>query len=102
MVVIAERGVQTAGLAVTGFPGGGTTHTAREVEPRAAAPGTRAGDWYADAVLTAMRLRSRRPDSRSVMVLPDFPRYQNLYADTRRPLTASGSRSGGSSHVSQG
>ena len=35
-----------------------------------------------------MRLRSREPDWRSVVVLPDFPRYRDLYAETAGSLAA--------------
>lgn len=37
-----------------------------------------------------MRLRGREPDWRNVIVLPDFPRYRDLHADTSGSLTAAG------------
>lgn len=35
-----------------------------------------------------MRLRSREPDWRSVIALPDFPRYRNLHTETMDSLRA--------------
>jgi len=37
-----------------------------------------------------MRLRGREPAWRSVIALPDFPRYRTLYAETCGSLVASG------------
>jgi len=35
-----------------------------------------------------MRLRGKEPDWRSVIALPDFPRYRDLYAETSGSLAA--------------
>ena len=49
---------------------------------------TQAGHWYAQAVLAAMRLREKESSWRSVIVLPDFPRYRNLHSETSSSLEA--------------
>jgi hypothetical protein len=55
-----------------------------------------------------MRLRSRNPTWRSVIALPDFGRYRDLYAETPGSLAAAGvevwwvDESGGVRHDAQG
>jgi hypothetical protein len=41
-------------------------------------------------VLAAMRLRTKRPELRSVIALPDFSRYRDLFAETHNSLGAAG------------
>ena len=86
--VIAQRGGRTVGAEVKGFPSGGDPDPVRAGENKPTAPSTQAGHCYAQAVLAAMRLRSRRPGWRSVIVLPDFPHYRGLFTDTAGSLAA--------------
>lgn len=86
--VIAERDGQTAGIEVKGFPGRAYADPRRAHETKRTSPSTQAGHWYSQAVLAAMRLRSKEPEWRSVIALPDFPRYRALYAETSGSLTA--------------
>lgn len=86
--VIASRDGQTVGIEVKGFPSRGYADPSRAGEPKRTAPSTQAGHWYAQAVLAAMRLRTKEPTWRSVITLPDFPRYRSLYAETVISLTA--------------
>lgn len=51
-------------------------------------PKEQAKKWYAHALVPAMRLRTREPDSLSVTCFPDFPVYRALYADTALSLRA--------------
>lgn len=88
--VIASRGDEHVGVEVKGFPSRGYADPARAGEVKRTAPSTQAGHWYAQAVLAAMRLRTKRPDLRSVIALPDFPRYRDLYDETRGSLDAAG------------
>jgi hypothetical protein len=53
-------------------------------------PKEQAKKWYAHALVPAMRLRTREPDSLSVMCFPDFPVYRELYAETAVSLLAAG------------
>ena len=86
--VIASRDAQTVGVEVKGFPSRSYADPARAGEAKRTSPSTQAGHWYAQAVLAAMRLRSKEPTWRSVIVLPDFPRYRELHSQTIGSLTA--------------
>ncbi|TDO57378.1 hypothetical protein EV651_111102 [Kribbella sp. VKM Ac-2571] len=86
--VIAARDGQTVGVEVKGFPSRGYADPARAGEVKRTSPSTQAGHWYSQAVLAAMRLRGKEPTWRSVIALPDFPRYRDLYADTAGSLAA--------------
>ncbi|MEV0794299.1 hypothetical protein [Kribbella sp. NPDC050459] len=86
--VIAARASQTVGVEVKGFPSRGYADPARAGEVKRTTPSTQAGHWYSQAVLAAMRLRGKEPRWRSVIALPDFPRYRALYAETAGSLAA--------------
>lgn len=86
--VIASRGGRTAGVEVKGFPSRTYADPARGGEVKRTSPSTQAGHWYSQAVLAAMRLRGKEPTWRSVIALPDFPRYRDLYGETGGSLTA--------------
>lgn len=86
--VIASRDAQTVGVEVKGFPSRRYADPARASEAKRTSPSTQAGHWYAQAVLAAMRLRGKEPTWRSVIALPDFPRYRDLHAETAASLAA--------------
>ena len=86
--VIASRDGQTVGIEVKGFPSRGYADPARAGEVKRTSPSTQAGHWYSQAVLAAMRLRGKEPAWRSVIALPDFPRYRDLHAETAGSLAA--------------
>lgn len=86
--VIASRDGHTAGVEVKGFPSRGYADPARAGEVKRTSPSTQAGHWYSQAVLAAMRLRGKEPQWRSVIALPDFPRYRDLHAETAGSLSA--------------
>jgi len=86
--VIASRDGQTVGVEVKGYPSRGYADPARAGEVKRTSPSTQAGHWYSQAVLAAMRLRSKGPDWRSVIALPDFPRYRDLHTETAGSLAA--------------
>lgn len=88
--VIATRDGQTVGIEVKGFPSRAYADPARAGEQKRTSPSTQAVHWYAQAVLAAMRLRGKEPGWRSVIALPDFPRYRDLHSETDGPLTAAG------------
>ena len=88
--VVATRGDQTVGIEVKGFPSRNYADPARSSEKKRTSPSTQAGHWFSQAVLAAMRLRGKEPSWRSVIALPDFPRYRALYSETVGPLTAAG------------
>jgi len=86
--VISEKGGLTVGVEVKGFPTRTYADRSRAGETKPTAPSTQAGHWFAQAILAAMRLRGREPAWRSVIALPDFPRYRNLHAETKDSLKA--------------
>lgn len=86
--VVAGRDGQTVGVEVKGFPSRRYADPSRATETKRTTPSTQAAHWYAQAVLAAMRLRSKEPTWRSVIVLPDFPRYRDLYSQTAGSLAA--------------
>jgi len=88
--VVATHGELTAGIEVKGYPSRSYADPRREHETKRAHPTTQAAHWYSQALLAAMRLRTRQPDYLSVIALPDFPRYRTLHADTRASLAACG------------
>lgn len=88
--VIAARDGQAAGIEVKGFPSRAYADPVRAAEQKRTSPSTQAGHWYSQAVLAAMRLRGKEPNWRSVIALPDFPRYRDLHAETVGSLTAAG------------
>ncbi|WP_051511202.1 hypothetical protein [Intrasporangium oryzae] len=85
---MAIRDDHTAGIEVKGFPSRNYADPTRAGEAKRTLPSTQAGDWYAQAVLAAMRLRGKEPRWRSVIVLPDFPRHRELHGQTVASLSA--------------
>lgn len=86
--VVASREGQTVGIEVKGYPSREYADPARAGEVKRSRPSTQAGHWYSQAVLAAMRLRGKEPEWRSVIALPDFPRYRDLLAETAGSLRA--------------
>lgn len=84
--VEAARGNERVGIEVKGYPSRTYADAARAGQVKRTQPSTQAGHWYAQAVLAAMRLRTKRPEVRSVIALPDFPRYRQLFAETADSL----------------
>lgn len=86
--VVAALADETVGIEVKGFPSRNYADVARAAERKRTSPSTQGGHWYSQAVLAAMRLRGKEPMWRSVIVLPDFPRYRELHAQTVGSLDA--------------
>ena len=87
--VVASLDGVNLGVEVKGFPSRNYADPARAGEQKKTAPSTQAGHWFAQAVLAAMRLRGKEPSWRSVIALPDFSRYRDLYSETQASLAAS-------------
>lgn len=83
--VVATREGTTVGVEVKGYPSARYADPARALEAKITSPTNQSPHWYAQAVLAAMRLRTREPDYRSVIALPDFPRYRDLYTEPPAP-----------------
>ena len=86
--VIASRDGDTVGIEVKGYPSRTYADPGRTGQQKRTSPSTQAAHWYSQAVLAAMRLRGREPEWRSVIALPDFPRYRTLHSETTGSLTA--------------
>jgi Holliday junction resolvase-like predicted endonuclease len=86
--VIASRDGQTLGIEVKGYPSRGYADPARAGEIKRTQPSTQAAHWYSQAILAAMRLRGKEPTWRSVVALPNFPRYRDLHSETAGSLAA--------------
>lgn len=86
--VVAVLDDSTVGVEVKGYPSRSYADPARAGETKPTAPSTQAVHWFAQAVLAAMRLRSKKPEWRSVIALPDFARYRKLHVETASSLAA--------------
>lgn len=86
--VVASSVDHVAGIEVKGFPTKTYADPRRQAQTKPTQPSTQAGHWYSQAVLAAMRLRTRLPEYLSVIALPDFNRYRTLFAETRSSLDA--------------
>jgi len=88
--VVAERDGQRLGMEVKGYPSRFYVTGPKRGHVKTSTAKDQAKKWYAHAVVPAMRLRTREPDSLSVMCFPDFPVYRELYADTAASLRVAG------------
>lgn len=88
-VVAAKNGL-TVGIEVKGYPGTAYADPRRAGEVKASHPSVQAGTYFAQAILTAMRLRASRPEMLSVIAVPDAPRFRALAAEVHGSLTAAG------------
>lgn len=84
--VIADLDGRMMGAEVKGYPTVGYADPRRAGEKKKAKPQGQAGNWYAKAILAAMKLRCAEPEWLSVIVLPMIPRYLELYAQTKGSL----------------
>lgn len=73
---------------IKGYPKVGYSDPRRTGEKKNAQPREQAGNWYAKAILAAMKLRGAEPDWASAIVLLRVPRYVELYAQTKGSLDA--------------
>jgi hypothetical protein len=88
--VVAAREADTLAIEVKGFPGRDYADLRRRGEKKRTNPSGQATGWYGRAVLAAMLTRSRRPQARSIIALPDFPRYRDLFRETAGSLEKCG------------
>jgi hypothetical protein len=84
--VEATRESRTVAIEVKGFPSRGYADPRRAAEQKRTQPSTQAKVWYSLAILAAMITRTKMPEARSAIALPDFPRYRALFRDTASQL----------------
>ena len=88
--VVAERAGERLGVEVKGYPSRFYATGPKKGQPKTTAPANQAPKWFAHALVPAMKLRTREPESKSVMCFPDFPTYRRLWAETASSITAAG------------
>lgn len=84
--VVAIKNGQRLGVEVKGFPSKRYSDPTRATEHKPTQPSTQARTWYANALLSALRMCSSDPALTPVMAFPEFVTYRNLYADTKPAL----------------
>jgi hypothetical protein len=88
--VVAELDGQVLHIEVKGWPSSTYADPRRAGEVKRTQPTVQAKHWFAEAVLSAVRLRARHLADRVVTVFPDMARYQNLAAETAATLLVVG------------
>jgi hypothetical protein len=88
--VVAERRGERLGVEVKGYPSLFYVAGPKKGQRKTTSPMNQAPKWFAHALVPAMRLRQREPESRSVMCFPSFPIYQKLIRETHSSLRACG------------
>lgn len=88
--IVAALGDQTVAIEVKGYPSKNYADPRRAGEVKRTQPSNQAKHWYAQAVLASMITRSRRPNDRAVIALPDFPKYRDICAETSGSLDSCG------------
>lgn len=86
--VVAERDGTRLGVEVKGYPSRFYVAGLRKGLLKPTPPNEQAKKWFAHALVPAMRLRTREPQSQSVVCFPDFPVYRSLHAETASSLRA--------------
>lgn len=94
--IVAERGLERIGIEVKGYPSTRYADSAKAHLVKPTPPATQARQWFAGAVLAAMRLHHKKVREldgksvtwRNVIALPDFTTYRALVASTSSSLKA--------------
>lgn len=73
-------------IEVKGWPSKRYADPRRAGEVKPTTPALQAGHWFAEVVLSTLRLRHKHAADRVVIALPDFARYRNLAAETAATL----------------
>ncbi len=58
----------------------------RACERKPTNPTNQAQQWYSHALLKLLRLQNEHPQAKVALALPDFPRYQTLFSETKLGL----------------
>lgn len=88
--IVASQEGRMIGVEVKGYPGREYADLGRKGERKPSHPSAQAGTYFAQAVLSAMRLRTSKPEMMSVIALPATPRYIALTTETHTSLVACG------------
>ncbi len=88
--VVAERETETVLVEVKGWPSRVYARGERAGQPKPTQPTLQAKHWYAEALLSALRLREKHARHCVVMAFPDMPRYRAVGSETATSLRACG------------
>jgi hypothetical protein len=69
-----------------GYPSESYRDPLRASERKPTSPTLQAQHWYSHALLKMIRLQTAHTDALIALALPNFPRYQKLYEETRESL----------------
>ena len=84
--VIAKQGDTRLEVEVKGYPATTYSRGAKAGEPKPTNPGLQASHRLANAILKAMRMRSRDASTRVAIALPAMPRYESLLHEIDQSL----------------
>lgn len=88
--VVAELDGKRLGVEVKGYPSRVYAAGPRKGQAKPTAPANQAPKWFSHALVPAMKVRTREPETRSVICFPDFPVYRRLWTETGSSLAAAG------------
>lgn len=83
----ATKDARTLLVEAKGFPSKYYRDPVKGEQVKPTNPTNQAQQWYSHALLKALRLQSKHPNSSIALAFPDFPRYRSLYAETSAALT---------------
>ena len=86
----ASKDGQILLMEVKGYPSSSYRDPKRSGEKKPTAPSLQAQHWYSHALLKALRLQTAHPDALVAIGLPNFPRYQKLFEETKTGLNKLG------------
>ncbi len=69
-----------------GYPSTSYRDPRRADEQKPTNPTNQAQQWYSHALLKVLRLQNTHPQAKIALALPDFPRYQTLFSETKLGL----------------
>jgi hypothetical protein len=81
--VLAIKSPRRLGAELKGWPSIGYADPRRAAETKRTQPSTQAGHWFSQALFKAIMLLDSHPGHESLVVLPDYPRYEDLAQRTR-------------------
>ena len=85
--LLATRDDRWLAIEVKGYPSTTYEHGEKRGQPKPTQPTNQARQWFSHALLSAMLLRSKRPDAEIALCFPSFGTYERLIQRTRQSLS---------------
>ena len=82
----ATLGARNLLVEVKGYPSKEYRDPTRALETKRTQPSTQAQQWYSHALLAALRMQTKNPNSKIALAFADFPRFRTLFAETSTGL----------------